>query len=148
MLGQGRHEYLGVQCYQCGPKSPVLVEQVEQGFAHVSERCMEDLLTMKGKEVPEDDDAGDLHRKTMLSMACIAAIKPAMTDREASACVARRFLKENPDCYADVLVDSDIFKDVLNAGEAAKATEYNVKVATAKSAKEAVLATRDAIVHK
>ena len=49
---------LGVRCYQEGPPLSLLEAQAERGFAHVSEKVLEDLLRSKGKAVPpcEDDE--------------------------------------------------------------------------------------------
>ena len=91
---------LGVACVQEGEPRPLLEAQAERGFAHVPEKSLEDLLMMKGKKVP-DGDEDDIDRRTDLSMACIAAIKPDCTDIEAAAYVAKAFVAENPDVYLD-----------------------------------------------
>ena len=44
---------LGVQVYQTGAPREVLDAQVQRGFAFVEEKCMEELLTSRGKAIPE-----------------------------------------------------------------------------------------------
>ena len=68
---------------------------------------IEQLLLDKGKTIPPVDDETD-DRKTALALACIAAIKPAYTDVQAARCLAKSFVLENPDIYADDLVDPDL----------------------------------------
>ena len=89
---------LGVACVQEGEPRPLLEAQAERGFAHVPEKALEDLLMMKGMKVP-DGDEDDIDRRTDLSMACIAAVKPDCTDIEAASYVAKAFVAENPDVY-------------------------------------------------
>ena len=145
LLVQDYVEHLGVGLVQDGDRRPVLVAQADLGYAHVAEKCMEDLLMAKGKVPPACTE--DLHRKTELALACIAATKPDMTDLEASASIARAFVAENPDCYADLAVSSDALCEVLNAGEAKAAVEYANSVQKVKATKELVLKTREERIH-
>ena len=92
---------LGVQVYQTGAPREVLDAQVQRGFAFVEEKCMEELLTSRGKVIPEGDEE-DNNWKTELTMACLAAIKPDMTDTEAAACIARGFVDGAPKLLRDL----------------------------------------------
>ncbi len=133
---------LGVQLLATATPRELLVAQAYSGFAHVSEKTMEDVLVHKGKEVPAGDE-GDIHRKTELALACIAAIKPDMSGQEASKCIARAFVAENPECYSDLLVDSEALGDVVNAGEAKKVAEHAARMAATKALKELAGMTRE-----
>jgi hypothetical protein len=133
---------LGVQLRATATPKDLLEAQATCGFAHVSEKTMEDVLVHKGKEVPSGDE-GDNHRKTDLALACIAAIKPDMPGREASRCVARAFVEENPECYSDVLVDENALGDVVNAGEAKKVAEHAARIAATKAMKALAVLTRE-----
>ena len=108
---------------------------------------MEALLTSKGKAVPSDAKDGD-RRRTDLVLAAIAAMKPALTDKEASACVCRGFLRELPDAYADLYVPPDMLGEVLVPGEAQAVEKYAVQVAKAHAEREHIVATRDKRVLK
>ena len=70
---------LGVQSFQTGAPREVLDAQVQRGFAFVEEKCMEELLTSRGKAIPEGDEEENSW-KTELTMACLAAIKPDMIE--------------------------------------------------------------------
>ena len=78
---------------------------------------MEEVILMQGLDVP-DAEGDDVDRRTVLGLACIAAVKPDCTDLEAAASVARAFVEEHPDVYLDPLVTEHALSDVLNAGEA------------------------------
>ena len=138
---------LGVQSFQTGAPREVLDAQVQRGFAFVEEKCMEELLTSRGKANPEGDEE-DNSWKTELTMACLVAIKPDMTDTEAAACIARGFVEEHPDCYATLQVGEEQLKDVCNAGEAQKIAEFVADLARLKAKKDVVLSTRDRGLHK
>ena len=126
-----------------GPEKALLVAQAERGFAHVPEGSLEVLLRSKGKAVPEADADG-VHRKTDLVPACIAAVKPEATDTEASECVSRGFLLENPDCYSELHVAPEMLAEVLVAGEAQKVAEYAAQVAEQHAKKDYSVSTREA----
>lgn len=79
----------------------------------------------------------------MLALACISAIKPAVSLEEASIAINKAFLAENPDCYADLHVEDDVLRDVLDIGEAAKVQEYTEKVKQSVARKDIVMRTRD-----
>jgi hypothetical protein len=138
---------LGVRVFAYDAPKGVLEAQVDRGFAFVSEGACETLLHSKGKGLPEGD-ADELHRKTTLALACIAAIKPDMLAEEASKTINKAFLAENPDGYATLQVDEDALCDVLNKGEAKKITEYNVQVQKTKATKDLVMQTRERFVGK
>ena len=140
-------EHLGVQSHQHGERRNVLGAQADMGFAHVAEKVLEDVLISMGKVVPVCESES-LHRRTDLAMACIAATKPDCTDVEAAACIAHAFVAENPDCYADLPVDSDTLSEVLNAGEAKAMAEYAHGLEKLKAEKAVVLQTRDERIHK
>ena len=89
---------LGLQSYQAGVLRELLHAQVQRGFAFVEEKCMQELLKSRGKAIPEGDEE-DLSWKTELTLACLAAIKPDMTDTEASACIARAFVERRLDSW-------------------------------------------------
>jgi hypothetical protein len=124
-----------------------LEAQVDRGFAFVSEGACESFLLSREKELPEGGET-ELHRKTTLALACIAAIKPDMLAEDASKTINQAFLAENPDCYASLHVDEDALCDVLNKGEANKVTEYNVQVQKTKAKKALAMETRDRYVYK
>jgi hypothetical protein len=126
---------------------PVLEEQADLGFAFVSESACESLLKMKGKELPEGSE-DEVHRKTTLALACLAAIKPHLDTQEAAKAVSKAFVAENPDCYASLHVDEDALCDVLNKGEAKKITEYNVEVQKTRAAKALAMQTREMYVER
>ena len=125
----------------------VLEAQADLGFAFVSESACEALLKEKGKELP-DGSEDEVHRKTILALACVSAIKPDIDAHEASKTTNRAFLAENPDCYASLHVDEDALCDVLNKGEAKKITEYNVQVQATKANKALAMQTREQYVGK
>ena len=138
---------LGVHRVQTGAPLEVLDAQADRGFAHVEEKCMEELLVSRGKSLPDGDEE-DGNWRTELAMACIAATKPDMTDTEAAACIARGFVEEHPDCYATLQVDEDALRDVSNAGEAQKIAEVVAAVEAVKAKKDLVFGTRDRGLHK
>ena len=144
---QGFKADAGVICVQEGKPQPLLSAQADRGFAHVPEKTLEDVLLMKGKDVPDGDEE-DFDRRTVLSIACIAAVKPGCTDLEAAASVAKAFVEENPDVYLDPLVSEHALSDVLNAGEAKKAAEYGLSVKIAKAKKTLVVHTRKRYLHQ
>jgi hypothetical protein len=125
----------------------VLVAQADAGFAFVSEDACEALLAEKGKELPEGKE-GEIHWKTTLALACIAAIKPDLQAHAASRLINKAFLAENPDCYASLQVDEDALVDVLNKGEAKKVSEYNAYVQKTKALKTLAMHTREQYVGK
>ena len=125
----------------------MLHAQAESGFPGVGEESLEALLTSKGKALPADAAAAD-HRKTDLVLAAISAIKPDLTDKEASECVCRGFLQELPDAYADLYVPPDMLGEVLVPGEAQAVEKYAVQVAAVHAEREHIVATRDKRVHK
>ena len=104
-------------------------------------------MTSRGKAIPEGDEEENSW-KTELTMACLAAIKPDMTDTEAAACIARGFVEEHPDCYATLQVGEEQLKDVCNAGEAQKIAEFVADLARVKAKKDLVFSTRDRGLHK
>ena len=108
---------------------------------------MEEVILMQGLDVP-DAEGDDVDRKTVLSLACIAAVKPDCTDLEAAASVAKAFVAESPDVYLDPLVDEHALADVVNAGEAKQAAEYALSVKLAKARKKLVVHTRKSHLHK
>ena len=81
-------------------------------------------------------------------LAAIAAIKPDATDKEASEFLARGFLQELPDAYADLYVPPAMLGEVLVPGEAKAVEEYAVAVASTHAQREHIVATRDKRVHK
>ena len=105
------------------------------------------MLALSGKELPICENES-LHRRTDLTLACIAAIKPETTDEEAAACIARAFVAEHFDCYADLAVDVGTLSEVLNAGEAKAVHEYAVGLKKLQAEKEMVLHTRHERFHK
>lgn len=125
----------------------VLEAQVDRGFAFVSEGACESFLQTEGKELPEGGET-ELHRKTTLALACIAAIKPDMFAEDVSKTINKAFVAEHPDCYTTLHVDEDALCDVLNKGEAKKITEYNIQVQKAKAKKALAMQTRDQYVYK
>ena len=136
---------LGVRKHECGPPTDVLAAQANRGFAFVSETACEKLLHKKAKAVPEEHGP-DLDRKTILAMACIAAIKPDMSAENVSKNLNAAFVAENPDCYADLQVDEDVLSDVVDKGEAKKMAEYTLGVQKCKAKKSHVIHTRDKLV--
>ena len=138
---------IGVRAHAKAAPKGVLEAQADLGFAFVSESACETLLEKKGKELPEGSE-DEVHRKTTLALACVAAIKPDIDVQEASKAVSRAFLAENPDCYANLHVDEDALCDVLNKGEAKKVTEYNIKVQEIKATKSLAMKTREEYVGK
>jgi len=144
---QGFKADAGIACIQEGRPQPLLMAQATRGFAHVPETTLEEVLLMNGQDVP-DAEGDEVDRKTVLSMACIAAVKPGCTDLEAAASVAKAFVAENPDAYLDPLVDEHALSDVLNAGEAKKAAGYELSVKLVKAKKKLVVHTRKSYLHK
>ena len=118
----------------------LLEAQAERGFAHVAESTLESLLLAKGKSLPVEDEA-DSDRKTLLAMACIAAIKPDWTEDKVIGCLSMAFAEENPDYYHEKFVDTTALSDVLNAGEAQKVNEWEVTQQTIKVKKTKAAAT-------
>jgi hypothetical protein len=102
---------------------------------------------MKKKAVPAGSE-DEKHRKTILSMACIAAIKPDLRSEEVCNIVNKAFIAEHPDCYASLHVDEDALTDVVDKGEAKKVSEYMASLAATQALKEVVMATREAEVGK
>ncbi len=138
---------LGVRVHTLGPPESVLSAQASRGFAFVSEAACETFLESKGLELPaSEEDAED--RKTTLTIACIAAIKPDMKAEEVSKTINTAFLAENPDCYATLPVDEDMLSDVVDKGEAKKLAEYTLSVEKSKAKKAFVMQTRDKCVRK
>lgn len=133
---------LGVRVHAYAAPKGVLEAQADLGFAFVSEGACEALLAAKGKELP-DGSEDEVHRKTTLALACIAAIKPDIDAQTVSKIINTAFLRENPDCYANLQVDEDALCDVLNKGEAKKITEYNVQVQQTKAIKAMAMQTRE-----
>ena len=84
----------------------------------------------------------------MLTLAWIAAIKPAMTADVVSQKVNQAFLAEHPDCYATLHVDEDILSDVVDKGEAKTVAEYTAQVQKSKAQKALVMQTRDKYLGK
>ena len=137
----------GVHNVQHAAPCPLLTAQADLGFAHVTERCCEDLLANKGKPVP-DGDEGSIDRKTDLALACIAAIKPDLTDVEAATRLNTAFIAEHPDCYAELLVDVESLEDVLPSTESKKVAEYEASVKMVKAKQALALQTREQKLHK
>ena len=93
---QDKADKQGVRWVQTGDAMDILQAQVERGFAHVPEQALEQLLTHKTKPLPVEDEE-DSDRKTLLAMACIAAIKPDITMDKAVGYLNTAFAEENPD---------------------------------------------------
>ena len=127
--------------------APLLVAQAEAGFPGVGEESLEALLLSKKKTVAGDAKSDD-HRRTDLVLAAISAIKPDLTEKEASACVARGFLHDIPDAYADLYVPPDMLGEVLVPGEAQAVEKYATQVAAAHAEREHIISTRDKRVLK
>ena len=125
---------LGVRAHEYAPPLDVLSAQAHQGFAFVSESACEKLLTRMKKPLPEELGP-DYDRKTSLSLACIAAIKPDMSAEDAAKRVNKGFIEENPDCYADLEVTEDVLSDVVDKGEAKKMAEYTLTLQKTKAKK-------------
>ena len=125
----------------------LLSAQVERGFAFVPEGACEKVLLERKKELPAGGE-DDIDRKTTLQLACMSAIKPALSAEAASAAVNTAFLAENPDCYATLQVDADLLGDVVDKGEAKKMAEYTVQVQKACAKKALVMQTREKFVGK
>ena len=97
----------------------VLDAQADLGLAFVSEGACERLLESKKLPMPEGSE-NDLHMKTSLALACIAAINPDTLAVDACKAINKAFLAENPDCYDSVHVDEQALCDVLKQGETKK----------------------------
>ena len=138
---------LGVRLRETSGPVDLLSAQVERGFAFVPEGACEKVLLEKKKALPDGGEE-DIDRKTTLTLACIAAIKPALSAEDASAAVNKAFLAENPDCYATLQVDADTLGDVVDKGEAKKMAEYTVQVQKASAKKALVMQTREKLVGK
>ena len=133
--------------HEHAPPIDVLSAQVDRGFAFVPEGACEMFLSERKKETPEGSEK-EVDRKTTLTLACISAIKPAMTAEQVSQKVNQAFLAEHPDCYATLLVDEDDLSDVVDKGEAKKMAQYTAQVQKSKAQKALVMQTRDKFVEK
>ena len=136
-----------VTCVQISKQISVPEAQVRRGFAFVSEAACEQFLLLKKKTVPADE-GDEEDRKTELALACIAAIKPELTDVEAASLINLAFVLEHADCYEDSYVDPDAMSEVLNAGESKKVHEDAVRTNVVKSKQLLVLHTKDTTIHK
>ena len=125
----------------------VLDAQADLGFAFVSEGACERFLESKELPMPDGSEK-DLHMKTSLALACIAAINPDTLAADACKAINKAFLNEHPDCYDSVHVDEQALCDVLNPGEAKKVAEYNVGVQAIKATKALAMYTRDKCISK
>ena len=133
---------------QTGMPQPLLFSQSESGFAFVSERCLEQVLTERGKEVPEGDDDEEMHRGTVLKIACLAAVTPDLTDLQVTARLNKAFLVENPDGYKDLYVEPDMLSDVVDKTDAAKVAEFAAKSEKLKASKNLMVHTRKKTIPK
>ena len=106
-----------MRVHEYAPPIDVLSAQVDRGFAFVPEAACEKLLLEREKKLPDGSEK-DVDQKTMLALACTAAIKPAMTAEDVSKAMNRAFLTEHPDCYSTLQVDEDALSDVVEKGEA------------------------------
>ena len=138
--------WLGV-CEVIGPERELETACAETGFANVGEEALVEVLSRKGKPIPEPLGE-DVHRRTDLILAAMSAVKPEWTDLEANAAVFRGFLLENPDTYADLHVDPDMLGEVLTAGERQGVHKYALSLAEARAKKDLVLNTRKTRVLK
>ena len=138
---QDKADKQGVRWVQTGDAMDILQAQVERGFAHVPEQTLEQLLTHKTKPLPVEDEE-DSDRKTLLAMACIAAIKPDITMDKAVGYLNTAFAEENPDYYHDKYVDTTALSDVLVQSEVQKVHEWEAKVQATKLKKKKAVATR------
>ena len=136
-----------MRVHEYAPPIDVLSAQVDRGFAFVPEAACEKLLLERKKKLPDGSEK-DVDQKTMLALACTAAIKPAMTAEDVSKAMNRAFLAEHPDCYSTLQVDEDALSDVVEKGEAQKMAEYKIQVQKSKAKKALVMQTRDNFVHK
>lgn len=146
VLDKDKVAHLGVRMQEHGPRLSVLEAQVEQGFAFVSEGACTQLLHTKKKLAPMPEVDEDW--KTRLTMACIAAIKPDLSQEEVSAKINAAYLLEHPDCYGNQVVDYDLLGDVLDKREAEKMMQYQIGVEKEYVRKELVMETRDKYVSK
>ena len=95
---------------------PLLDWHTFHGFPGVSEKTKKDVLTYKGASVPEEQD--ELDCQTLLTLACMSAVQPDLSDQEATACLNRGFLTEHPEPFSDLSVDPDALSDVVDKTEA------------------------------
>lgn len=135
---------LGVRLHEYAAPTDVLTAQCDLGFAHVTEGAMQKLLAMQKKALPSGNDA-DMDMKAVLTMHCIAAIKPGLDTSEVSKRLNQAFVEENPDCYASLSVDAETLNDVVDHGEAIKVAQYVAGVQKSKAKKTLWMHTRDKV---
>lgn len=140
---------LGVHTFTnaVGTRLSVLDAQADQGFAHVSETACHEVLVFKGKAIPPGDEDGQ-DRKTILAIACIAAIKPDLTDIEAAHRINLAFIAENPNYYGDLLIDPDSLAEVVEKTEAKTIAERAAAAEVVKAKKTLAWQTRHTILRR
>jgi len=125
----------------------VLDAQADQGFAHVSEAACQEVLAFKKKDLPPGDEDGQ-DRKTILAIACIAAIKPDLTDVEAAHRINIAFIEEHPNYYGDLLIDPDSIAEVVEKTEAKQIAERAAATAVVRAKKTLAAQTRQTVLRR
>jgi hypothetical protein len=133
-----------VRKWQSGEPRSVLKGLTLRGFAFVSEKTMENVLTAKKKDVPVHVDE-DVDRKTELQMACIAAVDPTLNETQATLALHNSFMIENPDTYSELMVPPELIQEVVVPGEAKAVSDYATALSQAVRKKEHMQATRDIV---
>ena len=105
------------------------------------EQSLEAVLTLKKKPIPVEDEE-DSDRKALLTISCIAAIKPDLHEDKVIASLTKAFSEEHPEYYHDKCVDTTALSDVLNATEVQKVHEWEAKQQYTKEKKKNVKATQ------
>ncbi|MDA8584449.1 hypothetical protein N9L68_09430 [bacterium] len=83
-----------------------------------------------------------------MTMACLAAINPDMSDTEAVACMLRGVVEEHSDCYATLQVEDDQLTYVCNAGESHNIAELMANMDRVEANNDFVFCTFDRGLHK
>ena len=101
-----------------GVRKTVLQECADRGFAFVSEdACISLLGGVGGAGVPVEEPKG-YDRKVNLALACLKHVRGDLEDVEAMKAMNRGHLLENPECFGDIRISSDVLADFLTAPEA------------------------------
>ena len=101
-----------------GERQTVLQECADRGFAFVSEdACISLLGCVGGAGVPVEEPKG-YDRKVNLALACLKHVRGDLEDVEAMKAMNRGHLLENPECFGEIRISSDVLADFLTAPEA------------------------------
>ena len=137
-----------VRAIATGERKTILRECADRGFAFVSEEaCISLLEDAEGAKVPKEDPKG-YDRKVELAMACLKHVRKDIEDIDAMKILNHGYLLENPECFGDIQIPSDVLADFLTAPEAklVKAHELNLEKKVVERKWKAT--SRKELVHK